>query len=372
MGLPMPSRRVDMTVTTSTKSGITSLEESVLSRLNAVRLIVVGFIGLGYASTMAVGPQAKEWLNTFGYDPSLFGLQVLFFISGWLAWRSLARGQSARAFILSRAKRTLPWLALYTFIVAAILYPVLCETGAVNTKSTLQLSLYFIDTVTLIDPGQRMPGALDNALYMCLLQGAVWSLRWGAIAFIGLLAAFFIGMRDRRWYLGLFGMAALVHVGVNAWTDQTGSDLLKPIIPGLRLAVPFLLGVTTYAWKDRLPSTSRGWGIISAAALTAAIIHYYGFRWSYAIEILAMTGWCALAMAMLHSRQTRLENWPNLVLPIFLGVWPAAQVWLAAVPNISVPALVALTMATAIGLAAAFLGLRQLFRWPVHRRVQPA
>jgi len=347
-------------------------DETIVSRLNAVRLIVVGFISLGYASTMAVGPQSKEWLNTFGYDPSLFGLQVLFFISGWLAWRSLSRGQTAKAFFLSRAKRTLPWLAVYTFIVAAVLYPVLCAPDAPTVKSAFQLSLYFLETVTLIDPGQRMPGVLDDALYMCLLQGAVGSLRWGAIAFIGLMAAYLMGLRDRRWYLGFFLMAVAAHVGVNAWTDQTGSELLSPIIPGLRLAFPFLLGIVAYAWKDRLPRTSQGWGIISAAALCAAIVHYYGFRWSYAIEIIAMTGWCALAMALLHSRLVALKNWPNLVLPCMLGVWPTAQVWLAAFPNITVPILVTVTMATTLGLAIAFTGLKWIARRPIHRRIQPA
>jgi hypothetical protein len=361
-----------MADTISIKLGIMSPVDRVLSRLNAVRLIVVGFIGLGYASTMAVGPQSKEWLNTFGYDPSLFGLQVLFFLSGWLAWRSLSRGRTVKAFILSRAKRTLPWLALYTLIVAAILYPILCVPDGQTTKSAFQLSLYFLETVTLVDPGQRMPGALDEALYMCLLQGAIWSLRWGVIAFIGLLAAHLIGLRDRRWYLGLFVIAVTAHISVNAWVDQTGSDLMTPIIPGLRLAFPFLLGVSAYAWKDRLPHTSRGWAIISTAALSITIVHYYGFRFSYAIEILAMMGWCALAMTLLHSRLSILKNWPNLVLPCFLGAWPAAQVWLAAIPDIPVPALVALTMSTALGLAVLFTALKGLILAPIHRRVQPA
>lgn len=345
---------------------------AVLVRLNAVRLIIVGFIGLGYASTMAVGPHSKEWLNTFGYDPSLFGLQVLFFLSGWLAWRSLSQGRSAKAFILSRAKRTLPWLALYTLIVVVVLYPLLCDPYASITKSTGQRALYFLETASLINPGQPMPGALDNALYACLLQGAIWSLRWGAVAFIGLLVAYKIGLRHRLWYMSVFAITVCAHIGVNAWSDQTGSDLLFPIIPGLRLAFPFLLGIAAYQWKNRLPKHALGWLVISMIALGGASLHYYGLRWSYVIEIMSMTGWCALAMALLHSQFRALENWPNLVLPFFLGVWPTAQVLLATFPTIAVPILVGASLIIALALAALFVSLKRLAIRPVHRRVQPA
>ncbi|GHA96947.1 hypothetical protein GCM10009069_19980 [Algimonas arctica] len=347
-------------------------DASVLERINAVRLITVGFIGLGYASTMAIGPQSQEWLSTFGYDPSLFGLQVLFFLSGWLAWRSLSQGKSATAFIMSRVSRTMPWLALYTLIVVAVLYPLLCNPDAPSVKTAAQLAVYFLTTVTLIDPGQAMPGALDNALYACLLQGAIWSLRWGAIAFIGLLLAYKLGLRHRVLYLGLFVVAVCAHIGVNAWTDQTNSALLFPLIPGLRLAFPFLLGIAAYGWKDRLPTGARGWLLISALALGVALIHYYGFRFSYMIEIFAMTGWCALAMALLHSQLQALKNWPNLVLPFFLGVWPTAQGLLAAFPTIAVPVLVMATLSTALSVAALFWGLKRLASRSVHRRVQPA
>lgn len=349
-----------------------SSDASVLARINAVRLIIVGFIGLGYASTMAVGPQSQEWLSTFGYDPSLFGLQVLFFLSGWLAWRSLSQGKSATAFIKSRVSRTVPWLALYTLIVVAVLYPLLCNPDAPSVKSAAQLSVYFLTTVTLIDPGQAMPGALDNALYACLLQGAIWSLRWGAIAFIGLLLTYKLGLRHRLWYLGFFVVAVCAHIGVNAWTDRTESALLFPLIPGLRLAVPFLLGIAAYGWKDRLPTGARGWILISALFLGVASIHYYGFRFSYMIEILAMTGWCALAMALLHSQSRGLKNWPNFVLPFFLGVWPTAQGLLAAFPTITIPVLVIATLSTALSIAALFWGLKRLASRSVHRRVQTA
>ncbi|WP_298916125.1 hypothetical protein [uncultured Algimonas sp.] len=345
-------------------------ERDDLSRLNAVRLIVVALIGLGYASTMPVGPGAREWLNLFGYDPSLFGLQVLFFLSGWLAWRSLASGRSLLEFTASRARRILPWVALYTLIVVALLYPALCDHGAAGRKDTVGLLRYFIETVTLIRPGQPMPGALDEARYGCLLQGTIWTLRWGALAYAGLLVLHALGARHWDWYAGLLVAGVAAHIGVDGWTDRTGSDLLGPAIPGLRLAVAFLLGVLVRQFRFAPLLRGRAWAVVSAICLGAAYLHFHVLPWSRAIELLAMSGWCALAMAVLQARGAWLRGWPDIVLPAYLGVWPLAQLILALRPDISVAALVVATLAAAFGTAFLFSRLARVRL--LHRRVQPA
>lgn len=347
-------------------------DREALSRLNAVRFIVVLLIGIGYASTMAKGPQANEWLFFLGYNPSLYGLQVLFFISGWLALRSLSRGRTIRQFVASRARRILPLAALYTLAVVTILYPLVCDHDAPVVKSSADLVLYFIKTVTLIAPGQPMPGALDQALYACILQGAIWSLRWGAIAYIGLLTLWVVGLRGRYIFAALAIITAIFHVCLGWWIDQSGQELFPALAIGARFGFAFLMGVAAYSWRDRLPKTGRGWGLIAAVMLGAAMTHYYGFRWSYTIEIMAASSWCALALALMHSRLTALQNWPDLIVPLYLGVWPTAQVILWAVPDVSVPALVSASVGTALALALLVRGGITLISRPVHRRIQTA
>ncbi|MEL6686216.1 MAG: hypothetical protein AAFP97_01190 [Pseudomonadota bacterium] len=168
--------------------------------MNAVRLIVVTFIMVGYTSTMAIGPGSREWLNLFGYDPSLYGLQVLFFLSGWLAWRSLSEGRSVQAFIRTRAAGTMPTVIVYTAIVTVVLYPILCDHDAPVIKNLTDLGAYFLKTVTLVQPGNPMPGALDGAAYPCLLQGTIWTLRWGVIAYILLLIMYGAKLRHSALY----------------------------------------------------------------------------------------------------------------------------------------------------------------------------
>lgn len=347
-------------------------DRTLLERLNAVRILVVVMIGIGYGSTMAIGPHAKEWLQTFGYDPSWFGIQVLFFLSGWLAWRSLTQGRTGLTFLASRAKRTLPWVALYTLIIVAILYPALCNHDAPVVKGAGQLGLYFIKTVLLIDPGGPMPGALDNALYACLLQGTIWTLRWGMLAYFGLLILFVIGLRDRTGLAVLFAITLLGHLSVSWWTLTTGSALLEPIIPGLRVGYAFLLGALVYSVRDGLPSRGRSWLAMTGAAFGLAALHYYYLPWTHLIEVIATFGFCALAMAVLHSGLKPLGNWPNIALPTYLGIWPVTQTLLALNPNIPVPTLVVASVFVTVAIALILRGTADLIRKPVHRRVQSA
>ncbi|MEM7728856.1 MAG: acyltransferase family protein [Pseudomonadota bacterium] len=347
-------------------------DAGVLGHLNAVRIGVVTLIGLGYASTMAVGPGSREWLNVFGYDPSLFGIQVLFFLSGWLAWRSLSRGRTVRQFVASRARRTLPWVVFVTLIVTTLLYPLLCDHDAPHAHGVGELAVYFLNNITLIRPGQPLPGALDGALYPCNLQGTIWTLRWGALAYAGLLALHALRLSGRGVFWVILIALIAGHVGLNAWVDARGSSALEPLIPGMRVAVPFVLGVLARQHRLRLPRDRAGWAVMAAVALGAATLHYRFLPWSYSIELLAMTGWCALAMAALHSRLNALRHWPDIVVPLYLGAWPTAQTWLFLQPDITVPRLVVATLATIFALALAFRLLADHIARPVHRRVQPA
>jgi len=73
---------------------VSQKEQTLLLRLNAVRFIVILFMMFGYASTMSLGTEYQESLALYGYDPSWHAIQVLFFLSGILAYRSLENGKT--------------------------------------------------------------------------------------------------------------------------------------------------------------------------------------------------------------------------------------------------------------------------------------
>ena len=119
-----------------------------LARLNSVRVITVIFIAIGYASTMPLGPTYPEALAHLGYDPSWIGIQVLFFLSGFMAMRSLERGSTAYAYLRSRFLRNIPLLAVFTLIAILVIYPALGVKGESFSTLTSKLGLYFFATVS--------------------------------------------------------------------------------------------------------------------------------------------------------------------------------------------------------------------------------
>ena len=136
---------------------------------------------------MHISTFSPEWGRHWGYDPSWYGIQLLFILSGFLAARSMARGRTVTAFLRSRARSVWPALIAVTALSVCFIYPVMCTTDAAARMSVPDLAGYFLKTIFLIEPGARMPGLLDDAKYMCLLQGTIWTLRIGLILHIGFL-----------------------------------------------------------------------------------------------------------------------------------------------------------------------------------------
>ena len=336
---------------TGTRQSTAPPSGDTLGTLNAVRVMLVLAVGFGYASTMARGPETREWLAHLGSDPSWFGLQALFFLSGYLGWRSLMRGRTGLAYLRSRALRTLPVLALYTTAVVTLIYPVICAPGTMGAEAVTRLASYWAKTVSLVAPGGVMPGALDDAAYACLIQGTVWTLRWGACAHIGLVICHAVGLRRPALLAGtVLSTAAMVALAPVFLRGGMGE--LSALAPGIRFAYPFLLGACAFAFRDRLPKGARTWlGLALGCTALGGLTQLLPI--AAVTEVFGTLAWCAAAMAGLGSRARLLTDWPPLALPLYLGVWPAAQLWLLALPGITTPALIACSLGSALALAYA-------------------
>ena len=320
-----------------------------LHSLNAVRVLLVLAVGFGYASTMGRGPSETEWLSHLGSDPSWYGLQALFFLSGFLGWRSLERGRTGLRYLRSRALRTLPVLALYTTAVVTLIYPLICAPGTMGGEAVARLAVYWAETVSLFRPGGVMPGALDEAAYACLIQGTVWTLRWGAVAHLALVCSHAVGLR-RPALLAAAALSTVAMIVLSPIFLRGGMGELSALAPGVRFAYPFLLGACAFAFRDHLPRRGRNWLAIALGfAAIGVLTQLMGL--SAATEIGGTLAWCALAMAGLHARPRLLRDWPALTLPLYLGIWPAAQLWLLARPDISTSVLIALSLGSALVLA---------------------
>jgi len=339
-----------------------SREGNILPRLNAVRLFVVVMIAFGYASTMPVGPDKFETGKLFGYEPSWIGIQVLFFLSGVLAYRSITAGRIGFEYLKSRILRTFPMLLALTLTTVFVIYPVLGKPLS-TPQEYIALAKYFFLTVTCIDPGRVLPGLLDDSLYACLIQGGIWTLRWGLIIHIGVaIASRFKVLMQPRLILAAAITSMLIYAAyIYAAAKLEFGDPPAPII-GLHFGYMFLMGMALWAYRDRLPRSSGARYAIGGALFAVAAVNYLALPWTSFIEIsltlsFGYTAW--LLSTSTTRRLAILNNWPQLALGLYLINWPTTQVLLHAFPElgsttlplVSLPISLALTVTSHVALS---------------------
>lgn len=338
-----------------------------LNWLGPVRMAVIAFIAFGYASTLPRGPQEAEYLRLFGFDPSWYGISILFMISGFLALRSLERHGSPQKFLLSRIGRNLPTLAIFAFMVVLIAFPLLGVPldGALGNGSQLQQHItYLVKVISCVSPDMVTPGLLDNALYMCVIQGGLWTFRWGAIAFILTAILWALGGLQRRSTLFILTLGSIIcYASLMVYTVQTpeAPSVLNPIAIGLRLGWAYLIGMCGYAFKDKLPRTV----FIPVVILCVAALQYTLLRWTPFIEISTGIGFgylVYLAMTSKTALPKPLKHLPDLSLGLYVFNWPAGQIMLLLIPSLTPLPLFALSFPVTIILALStwFLVSRKL------------
>lgn len=319
-----------------------------LRRLNAVRILIVLFIALGYASTMPLGPGNSEIFAHLGYDPSWIGIHLLFFFSGFLALRSLRRHGSAVIYLKSRAVRNMPLLIVFTLLVVTMIYPLLGVIPEDPVELVAKLGSYFFLTVTCIDPGQTLPGLLDQANYMCIIQGAVWTFKWGMIAHVAVAIVAKLNLfKHDRLILAAAILVAVSHFIISYIQAKSGYDWLITSALGLRLAYPFVIGMACYAYFHKLPKAPKVKALILASLIGGATLWHEFLLWTPVIEMLVTLFWAYGGLLLATSKTSvlnSLDAWPNLALGMYLANWPTAQLLLLAYPDISSWGLVALTL----------------------------
>ncbi len=326
--------------------------------LGPVRMLVIAIIAFGYASTMPRGPSEAEYLRTFGYDPSWFGISILFMISGFLALRSLENHGSPIKFLQSRLGRNLPTLAVFALLVVLVAFPLLGVplNGTSGGGSRLSQHVqYLFKVITCLNADQLTPGLLDNALYMCVIQGGLWTFRWGVIAYILTAILWTIGgLRDRRVLL-IFTAAMITTYGALMFYGSITPErhaLFELTSVGLRLGWVYLMGMCAYAYREKLPRTMT----IPLTILALTSVQYYLLRWTPFIEISAEIGFGYLVFLGITSQKTMpawLEALPDLSLGIYVFNWPTAQIMLLLVPDLTPLPLFALSFPLAVLIAFA-------------------
>lgn len=342
-----------------------NISELALPKLNAIRVIIVMMIAIGYASTMPFGQnKADGSLNQeiffhLGYDPSWIGISLLFFLSGFLGMRSLDRHGSSLKYLESRLLRTGPLLIFVTLIIILILYPIFGEPSTSPGETLKIIFLYFLGTVSCIKPGEQLPGILDHAQYECMIQGAIWTLKWGVIAHIAMAAGNALNLFENRLFVLFISLMTTIFYMVIVYLNITFDSVPHDIILAARMAWPFLVGVSIYKYWDKLPKSAVVNLAISAGFIALATFQFYveGVPWTKAIIVSLTMGWAWLCVTLLKldkEQLTILNNWAPLALALYLVNWPAAQIILLITGELPLTVFIPLILMVSVILAWVF------------------
>ena len=349
-------------MTTYSKPAMTPANNTqTLSNLNGIRLLVVLYIAFGYCSTLPLGPEYPELLHMFGYDPSWVGIQVLFFISGLLAMRSFQAGRTGLTYLRSRFGRNIPLLFTLTLATLIILFPLFGTPLDEGKDFFKRLIKYVLVTTFCISPGQPIQGLMDDAKYMCLIQGGIWTLRYGAILHIMTALTGKLGwVSKKRLLFCVTILTILAYIFVGIIIDKNSFDALTPALTGLRLASAFILGLSAWACKDTIYRMGQKVWIFPFVLFAIAFLNYNFAPPSALIDISLSGSFMAVAWIALKSKSqllTFLHNCPDLTLPVMLICWPVAQTFLLLSPDLSPLALILLTLPVTLALSVMVRGL---------------
>lgn len=308
-----------------------------------VRLALALAVVVSHAFSVTTGAVADEPLHRLtGYTLGEHAVNGFFAVSGFLVTMSYAR-RGPRDYLLARALRVAPGLVAATLLVALVLGGAMTTLPLAQYLASPGLWRFVTGTLTTFKSSAALPGVFDQNAFQ-FPMGTVWTLKYEVVCYAGVLLAGLLGLLRRQAVV----LALVVALAV-ALTVLHGMrpEPPKGIETALRLPLIFAAGAGLYVWRKRV-RLSIGFlalaSIVAAASLaTPAYAPALFLAEAYAVV------WLALAPSL---SRPELDWKTDLSYGTYLYGWPVQQALHAAYPGLSPLALLGLSIALTLAIAA--------------------
>lgn len=328
------------------------------NNFGVLRLVLALAVVVSHAFSVTTGLVEDEPLTGLtGFTLGEHGVNGFFAISGFLVTMSFVN-RGWRDYVLARFLRIAPGLIAATLVVSLLLGSALTrlDLGAYLTQPGLWR--FVSGTLTSFKSAAALPGVFDgNPLPFPM--GTVWTLKYEALCYLGVLVAGLSGLLLRR-DLALAALVLLTLAVIGR--EIVAPDGPKGVETALRLPLIFLAGGVGYLWRERVPLSPAG--LAAALALTALLSSTPFFK----AALYLTTAWGVLVLAMSPALTRRRSEPPaDLSYGVYLYGWPVQQALVALLPGMGALALLwpalALTLAVAAlswyGIEKPALGLKR-------------
>lgn len=225
------------------------------NNLNLLRFIAAFAVVASHTAIVVGGDDAIEPLMVeTGYTLGHLAVNVFFVISGFLIAQSLSRSRDMISYFSARFLRLVPGLFVASLVTAFVVGPLFTDQGLLGYFSHLSTWLYVPLTSSMLIDNGHLPGVFATAPVPFELNVPLWTLRWEALAYIGLaiLGALGLMATKRRFAITLLAFAGL-YFAVTIMTDLR--ETIAPVDHIMRFGLCFLVGSGAFIFRDKIPVT---------------------------------------------------------------------------------------------------------------------
>ena len=155
---------------------LADLDQGRNNNFNLIRFVAALAVLVSHAWPIALGADAVQPLEALtGYSLGGLAVFVFFAASGYFITASFARSRSAEVFLLARALRLFPCLAVSLLLVALIMGPLVSTLGLGDYMTHPNTVTFLLRNITLAFPQYTLPGVFTDQPYPAV-EGSIWTL----------------------------------------------------------------------------------------------------------------------------------------------------------------------------------------------------
>lgn len=204
----------------------------------------------------------EPFLLTTGYDDGgAIAVGIFFVISGYLISASFLNSRSRGSFLLKRALRIFPALAVAVIFTTFVLGPLVTSMGVVEYLAQSDTWAYLQNMLLLTR--FELPGVFEGNPYARVVNGSLWTLPVEMTMYLGVLLLGSLGFLRR----GLVFLPLAVLAAGQLWLlygPGVESFLANKLF---QLGLLFFSGAAYYLYRDKVP-----WRAWIAACLVLALV----------------------------------------------------------------------------------------------------
>lgn len=238
-------------------------------------------------------------------DAGSIAVSIFFIMSGYLITMSFTRSRSILSFVINRALRILPALAVVLLVLTFVAGPLLSvEPMSIYFRSPETYG-FFLVNLSLYDARYYLPGVFLHNPWPGSVDGSLWTLHYEVACYALVLVLGSLGLLNK------YVTAALYLAGLVALKMWFGGDRVE-------LGTFFLAGAVLYHWK---PPLHRGLAWACLALWVAALLTG-GFRPATATVGAYLVIYLALSPRV---RLPNLARWGDLSYGTYIWAYPVEQ-----------------------------------------------